>query len=56
MVIVRRPRISQIGFSCPEGFQMAPGMIGSTATLNTSNAMCNLACIRGANRRTEKSA
>ena len=36
-----------------EGFQNAPGTIGSTARLSTSSTMCSFAWARGVSLRTE---
>ena len=57
IVAASRPRISHDGFSVPAGFQYAPGMIGSSDERSRrSSAMCSLTCVRGASRRTTRSA
>jgi len=44
MVAASKPRISQMGFSLPAGFQNSLGTIGSNNTLATSNAAWTCTC------------
>ena len=51
MVTASSIKIREIGSSPPAGFQLSGAMIGSTASANSANTICNLGCRRGPSAR-----